>query len=95
MQLEDGRMLKRHINQLRARSPTQKTVSFDSTTTPAIENKSEPEIDVRVHIPFAQIQQQQDEQEHHPPPKAQVEQPGVRRSARPVRPPNHLRDFIR
>ncbi|UYV82946.1 K02A2.6-like [Cordylochernes scorpioides] len=99
IELDEGKSLKRHINQLQKVEIKKKQVTFDESTIhhQSKPSQSSPDFDP---IQYTVSQPEPNQQEHHDPDQTSDQEPTsmpdtpLRRSQRPRRPPRHLEDYV-
>ncbi|UYV78273.1 K02A2.6-like [Cordylochernes scorpioides] len=99
IELDEGKSLKRHINQLQKVEIKKKQVTFDESTIhhQSKPSQSSPDFDP---IQYTVSQPKPNQQEHHDPDQTSDQEPTsmpdtpLRRSQRPRRPPRHLEDYM-
>ncbi|UYV77119.1 K02A2.6-like [Cordylochernes scorpioides] len=99
IELDEGKSLKRHINQLQKVEIIKKQVTFDESTIhhQSKPSQSSPDFDP---IQYTVSQPEPNQQEHHDPDQTSdqdltsMPDTPLRRSQRPRRPPRHLEDYV-
>ncbi|UYV78487.1 K02A2.6-like [Cordylochernes scorpioides] len=99
IELDEGKSLKPHINQLQKVETKKKQVTFDESTIhhQSKPSQSSPDFDP---IQYTVSQPEPNQQEHHDPDQTSDQEPTsmpdtpLRRSQRPRRPPRHLEDYV-
>ncbi|UYV68321.1 K02A2.6-like [Cordylochernes scorpioides] len=99
IELDEGKSLKRHINQLQKVEIKKKQVTFDESTIhhQSKPSQSSPDFDP---IQYTVSQPEPNQQEHHDLDQTSDQEPTsmpdtpLRRSQRPRRPPRHLEDYV-
>ncbi|UYV80717.1 K02A2.6-like [Cordylochernes scorpioides] len=99
IELDEGKSLKRHINQLQKVEIKKKQVTFDESTIhhQSKPSQSSPDFDP---IQYTVSQSEPNQHEHHDPDQTSDQEPTsmpdtpLRRSQRPRRSPRHLEDYV-